>query len=732
MSSDREIVGALGVCAQPFLGKFSSLTEVQRMAIPEIFSGKDVMLASATASGKTEAIVVPIVARIRSARAFSGKRGVVFLIVAPTRALVNDLYTRLETPVSEIGWTCGRQTSDHSDKKRKPHILITTPESLDSMLANDVSRKDGKPVGHLLENVRALFLDEAHLYENSVRGEHVAWLLNRLKRLRKYSFEKGWVSDGALQVCAGSATISNCSDLANRLLGSSSVVIRVGGDREIEVFAHATSNSWVSVNSNSGMDSMLKMIRSDSGSNESLCEFIWDAMKSAAEYGLRKFLIFAPSRRQTDLLSAELTTFLESRRNVYVSAHHGSLDKSKREEAEKLFSECRDSVLVATSTLEVGIDIGDVDIIVIYGAPPDTHALLQRVGRGGRRSGSIKLVPIPRNEIDAVAFAGMIMSACRGDLEAGPSCRRWSVFVQQTISMILQSGAIGRKPRDMYEMVESVWGKEEIETAKLVINHLINEELLFLSNNRLMLGEKFSDDVQDYRAFFHCNFDSGANTMPVVDQLTGQTIGHIKPGFIGSDPMAIGGHAVDVLFSGNEVLVRTNRKSVSSTFRYDSTRIPMSKSFAEHIRRGLGFEENETALFDSEKFGLLWFHFGGEIYERALLRLLNSSSLRSVTPAGLVLCGNVLIQEVRNLSHRVHDVTKAIDEISRSIARYMGVGRFHKYLPVDIQSQVIIGMFDIESFLKWAVSRTIRRINPASKHSDMINLLLSDCHIGQN
>ncbi len=80
MSSDREIVGALGGCAEPFLGKFSSLTEVQKRASPEIFSGKDVMLASATASGKTEAIVVPIVARIRGAGAFSGKPGVVFLL----------------------------------------------------------------------------------------------------------------------------------------------------------------------------------------------------------------------------------------------------------------------------------------------------------------------------------------------------------------------------------------------------------------------------------------------------------------------------------------------------------------------------------------------------------------------------------------------------------------------------------------------------------------------------
>lgn len=725
MISDRKILELLGTCATPFIGSFSALTEVQRKAIIPILEGKDILVASATASGKTEAIVVPIVSRLMRLGQSSHKPAITILIVAPTRALVNDLYKRLEWPLDAIGWRCGRQTSDYSEKRQKPHVLVTTPESFDSMLTYDVEREDSEPSGHLLANVKALFLDEAHLYENSVRGEHVAWLVARLKRLKKFAFFKGWGSSESVQVCAGSATVSHTSDLAIRLLGPKSEVIRVSGDREMHVYTPYLPARWTAIESSAGLDKILDLVKPILNSEEIITELIWGSIENASNDGLRKVLIFVPSRKMSDLLSASISSSFGKRRNMYVSGHHGSLDKSKREEAETMFSERRDAVLVATSTLEVGVDIGDVDVIVLFGVPPDTSSLLQRIGRGGRRSGLIKLIPIPANEIDLLAFGSMIFSACKGILEKSPPSRRWSVFVQQTISMIMQAGGKGRKLEDMIELAESVWGSSSIETAKSIVNHLVNEQWLTLSGKRLRLGEKISDDIQSNRAYYLCNFETGSNTLPVVDQLTGQTIGHVKYELRDRNQIAIGGHTVDVIHSGNELLVKTHKKEAINTFEYETRSPVVSKSFAEHVRRGLGVQEDATLLVESERLGPVWFHFGGEMYEWVLAKVLKVSQSSQLKQRGLALIGRVQEGDFRNLASDLYKIHDAVEGINKLVAYRMGVGRFHKYLPEHVRTQVTLTMFDVESFLQWAESRKVRQIHPASPLWSKMNSLLS-------
>lgn len=725
MISDREILKLLGTWAEPFLGRFKSLTEVQKKSVHPILEGKDVLVASATASGKTEAIVVPMISRLKRLRALPIKPAIIMLIVAPTRALVNDLFKRLEGPVGAIGWKCGRQTSDYSEKRSRPHVLVTTPESFDSMLAHDIERANFEPVGHLLANVRALFLDEAHLYENSVRGEHVTWLVARLKRLKKFASMKGWVSDESVQVCAGSATISYSSELAHRLLGAKAVVIRAGGDREMRLYSPSGSNRWIRVESETGLEGILDILKPYLDTTEELSDFIWGPIKNASQDGLRKMLIFVPSRKMSDFLSASLSSSIGNRRNMYVSGHHGSLEKSKREEAEKMFSERRDSVLVATSTLEVGVDIGDVDVIVLYGVPPDTSSLLQRIGRGGRRSGLIQLVPIAQDEIELAAFGSMLLSACTGSLEKSPPGRRWSVFVQQIVSMIMQSGGKGRKAVDMLDLVEAVWGKSALGTAQSVIDHLVAENLLTMSGNRLLLGEKFSDDLQNNRAYYHCNFETSSNTIPVVDRLTGETIGHVKPELGSSNQVAIAGHSVDVVYSGDQLLVRTRKAQASNTFEYDSRRPAVSKSFAEHVRRGLGFDDEDTLVVETENMGPLWFHFGGELYEWIFQKILGVSTSSKIRQRGLALNARVSEDELRNLGSTLKEIHEAIEGIGKRVAYFMGVGRFHKYLPEQVKTEVTMTMFDVDSFLDWSASRRVRPVSVSSKHWVRMNAVIN-------
>jgi len=715
MASDREILKMLGPSGNAFLGRFRSLTEVQRQAIPAIFVGKDVLVASATASGKTEAVMAPMVARLQGLKQPRQRPGVKLLVVAPTRALVNDLFNRLESPLSETGWRCGRQTSDHGDKGRKPHVLVTTPESFDSMLCHDTIKDGGEVVGHLLATVQAVFLDEAHLYENTARGDHVAWLLARLRRLKKYAFQKGWTGFQSIQICAGSATVSHTSSLAQRLLGASATVIRVGGDREIQLYSPASPAGWVSIRSADGLAPIQDLMQSHLKSQESHVNLVWGAIQNGARDGIRKVLIFVRSRKQCDLLSAQLSATFQNRRNMYISGHHGSLDKSQREEAERMFTLCRDAVLVATSTLEVGVDIGDVDVIVLIGAPPDTSALLQRIGRGGRRSGCIKIVPIPENTIDSIAMSSMILYACQGILEATPASKRWGVFVQQIISLIMQAGPKGRKSRDLLELVEVVWGSSSVTTAQEVIEHLLTKELLIKHRDRLFLGEEFSDGIDRNRSYFHCNFESDGPTTAVVDHLTYQTIGYVASEGLARKGLAIGGSTVDVVHEGNQILVKRRQKGKArDTFVYAARKALLSKSFAEHVRRGLGFAEDETVLYESAQFGPIWFHFGGGLYEIVLNRLFGIKTRGSFF-GGLALKGDIGVDDIRDLASREHDVRDALDDMKQSAAYHVGAGRFHKYLPDHVQTEVILSIFDIDGFLQWAATRTVTPAPPGSE-----------------
>ena len=172
MTNDTALVEALGTVGRAFFGSFQLLREVQRLAIPPIYSGENVLVTSATASGKTEAIMAPLVARAKD-RVPTSRHRVRLLLIAPTRALVNDLTARVEGPLERLGLTCGRQTSDHKDKHKQPFVLITTPESFDSMLVRDGRLNAGKMVDHLLAGVSAVFIDEAHLFDGTARGDQL-------------------------------------------------------------------------------------------------------------------------------------------------------------------------------------------------------------------------------------------------------------------------------------------------------------------------------------------------------------------------------------------------------------------------------------------------------------------------------------------------------------------------------------------------------------------------------
>ena len=709
MELDSDIVRSLGTAGTAFFGSFYELREIQRRAIPPIRAGRNVLVASATASGKTEAILAPLIARTLKGAPRDIPR-VRVLLIAPTRALVNDLTARIEGPLNRLGVTCGRQTSDHRDKGKTPFVLVTTPESFDSMLVRDARLQAGRVVDHLLAGVMSVFVDEAHLFDGTARGDQLSWLLGRLRRLRQLDVEQPTGSRSlALQLCAGSATVSDPEGLASRLLGSEAEVVRVEGTREVEVFGPTDASGWFPLEPSMEIAALRDRLEPMPGPEfaEEAGRRIWQALSNDDEY-MRKALVFVPTRRLCDTLSAHLSDSLRRRRELEVFAHHGSLSRNRRERAERGFASGRDAVLVATTTLEVGVDIGDVDLVALVGAPPDTRSLLQRIGRAGRRIGRTRVLALPRSEIEQAAIASMLLSARDGVLEPRGYGRRWSVFVQQTASFVAQGRPRGRRCSDLLGLARDVWPEESTGTADAIVENLLNTECLVEHHGRLALGESWADAFDEGGRGMHANLDSSGGGIPVVDASTGETVAHVAQRPTEGRDLALGGQRWDVQEGGGgEILLKP--KGVGGAregFQYMARCAPTGLEYAVHVRRGLGLDESDAPILDCPD-GPIWLHFGGSGFQTLLCALM--PDLRPTAGlAGLAVAGGRINGTIMGeLASRESALHQAVEGHFAALEPVLSVGPFQRHLPEECRRRVVEELIDVPAFRHWLRTRRV-------------------------
>ena len=272
---------------------------------------------------------------------------------------MNDLYHRLEKPCQELGVSLGRRTSDHGlPKGARCQFVITTPESLESLLTFDRER---------LARLQALVMDEVHLLDGSPRGDQLRFLLRRLEAFLRYRQEEG---DYSLQRVALSATVADPEGTAAAYLGEGVRLISVPGQREIES----------------------RTILAE-GDEETRAREAMLAVEGFPD--VRKVLILVNSRRQADLAGLYRHVAFE---HAPVYGHHGDLSKQRRENTEERFKSDRRAICLATMTLEVGIDIGDVDLVVCMDRPFRLGSFLQRIGRGCRRlQGKTRVLCVARD-----------------------------------------------------------------------------------------------------------------------------------------------------------------------------------------------------------------------------------------------------------------------------------------------------------------------------------------------
>jgi len=461
----------------PFFVRFGGLTPIQRQTIPKVLAGKNVVVASPTASGKTEAVMAPLAERF--VREKWGTFSVLYVV--PSRALANDSLKRIRGPFSELGIHVVLKHGDspHLPSRRAPDVLITTPESLDSLICR-------RPC--MFQRLRAVVLDEIHLIDNTYRGDQLRLLLRRLDEIARAR---------PFSVHLLSATLSRAEEIGSRYVDDFEVV-SAGSARSIE---YRILDSWEEVKA------------------------------LAVQKRWAKILCFCNMRQSVEALAARLKPMWKP---YPVVAHHGSLSKRGREQAEQVMHQASCAACVATSTLEIGIDIGDVDAVVLAETPWSVTSLLQRVGRSNRRSETIQAVAVAETDDERRALEAMFEAACAGNLPHEPYNPDVSVAVQQIFSYAFQNrNRSGLEESAILSLTQPLCSKAD---TRLILSHLRDEGWLEYRSRRWFASTKLMDWGENGK--IHSNIpDSMA--LQVVDASSGRQVGTITGLF--DDVFALGG-----------------------------------------------------------------------------------------------------------------------------------------------------------------------------------------------
>jgi ATP-dependent helicase Lhr and Lhr-like helicase len=391
-----------------FRTRFKEPTPVQAGAWPLIAAGKDVLLTAPTGSGKTLAAFLACIDqlfRLAVARELDDRAHILY--ISPLKALSNDVRRNLDEPLAQLAAAATEaglptpeirtavrtgDTPAHERRqagKRPPHILVTTPESLFILLTAESSRK-------WLADVRTVIVDEIHAVAGDKRGAHLALSLERLDELVSAASQ----GTARLQRIGLSATVRPVETAARLLVGATRPLPEL-----------------VDVGQRRDMDLAIEVLRDELGAvcTHEQWEEIYDRVADLAR-AHRSTLVFVNTRRLVERVARHLAERLGAER---VAAHHSSLSRARRFDAEQRLKSGELSLVVATASLELGIDVGTVDLTCLLGSPRSIATALQRVGRSGHAllaTPKGRLFPLTRDQL--VECAALVRAARRAEIDA--------------------------------------------------------------------------------------------------------------------------------------------------------------------------------------------------------------------------------------------------------------------------------------------------------------------------
>lgn len=464
------------------------LRPFQEAVIPQLLAGQHLIILAPTAGGKTEAAFFPVVSRMLS----EGWSGLSVLYVCPIKALLNNLDLRLQRYCTLIGRRAALWHGDVKQSLRKrilhdpPDCLLTTPESLEVMLVSP--NVDAR---RLFNQLRVVIMDEIHAFAGDDRGWHLLAVLSRISRL----------AGRELQRIGLSATVGNPETLVDWLAGSCQ------GKRDVFLPPHTKA---------SDADVTLDYV----GSLQNA------ALVIARLHRGEKRLVFIDSRSRAEQLASELRQL-----EVTTFVTHSSLSQEQRHQAEEAFASRDDCVIVATSVLELGIDVGDLDRVIQIDSPPSVSSFLQRMGRTGRRAGRTRncLFLATRDET-LVQAAGLIDLWASGYVEPiVPPPAPYHILAQQLMALALQEHGIGKHEWLAWVKEVPAFAIMSADRVAHMVTGMIEKGILWNEQGILWLGRKGTEDYgrQNFLELFSVflspplfSVRQGRSELGFVDEMT--------------------------------------------------------------------------------------------------------------------------------------------------------------------------------------------------------------------
>ena len=475
---------------------FAKLTSIQDQSYRVLARRRDSLLVAPTGSGKTESAIIPVITMLADDKgeASADGDGIRCLYVTPQRSLNNDVFRRIIKYATSENLKVEIRHGDTSYTKRKkiyqnpPDILITTPESLSIILVNE-------KMGHLLKTVRWIIIDEIHEIISSKRGSYLSLCLERLT-----FFSTCFCRIGI------SATVGNHSEAARFL---------VGRNKKCAVLVDKTLRKY---------DIELKHI---DGSIKAVSTYILDHVSKT--HSDSSVLLFTNTRDESEFMG----TVLKNHCNLQVQVHHGSLSRDAREETEKFLRAGTPGIVVCTSSLELGIDIGSIDLVIHYGSPRQVSKLIQRIGRSRHtRRSSAKGLIITNNYDDFLESLSIIQRVRKGSIEDQfPHDCPLDVLAHNIVGMTLQTREKLNLEK-LYGIFSSAHLFRSLSFFDFMdcINILLNSFLIRLD----MEKKHITRTGKSYRYYYE-----NVSTIPhivkfdVIDSISKKRIGTLDQQFVG-------------------------------------------------------------------------------------------------------------------------------------------------------------------------------------------------------
>lgn len=417
-------------------------TAIQALAIPSILKGRNVLLIAPTGTGKTEAAVYPVFEQFLQRRSQHPPAGLSILYITPLRALNRDIFRRLIETGERLGIKVQVRHGDTTQYARRkqalhpPDMLITTPETLQAILP-------GKRMSQHLRAVKWVVVDEVHELATSKRGAQLSIGLERLRRLTGQEFQRIGLS----------ATVGTPMLIASFLCGAvrKCHVLKTVESKDLEV--------WVeSPTAGEGDRKIAKEVMLSPGGVKRIRRLL------ELIDGYQSTLVFTNTREHAEALSSRMMALWPE---LKVGVHHGSLSKAARMEAEKTLKEGRLKAVVCTSSLELGIDVGDIEFVVQYLSPKQVTKLVQRVGRSGHvvhgRSRGCVLAAWPDDILESAVIAKFAFDDALEPPKIHDKAR--DVLAHQVAGLALDGGRI--RLGNVYEAVTAAWPYRELRWDEL-------------------------------------------------------------------------------------------------------------------------------------------------------------------------------------------------------------------------------------------------------------------------